>query len=134
MHPYAWLLVLIIFTWTPPHFWALAIYRQQEYANADIPMLPVTHGVFFTKLCIVLYTCLLWAVTLLPFAAGMSGFLYLIFACILGALFLGHTLVLLRSKSATYALKTFSFSIWYLLVLFIFLLMDNFLSRIDKFL
>ncbi len=132
MHPYAWLLVLIIFTWTPPHFWALAIYRQQEYANAHIPMLPVTHGVFFTKLCIVLYTCLLWAVTLLPFAVGMSGFLYFIFAFVMGGIFLGHTLVLFRSKSPTAALKTFSFSIWYLLLLFIFLLMDNFLSRITK--
>jgi protoheme IX farnesyltransferase len=134
MHAFAWLLVLIIFTWTPPHFWALAIYRQQEYAAANIPMLPVTHGLFFTKLCIVLYTCLLWAVTLLPYVVGMSGLLYFIFAFILGAVFLGYALILFRSKSPSFALKTFSFSILYLLLLFIFLLMDYFLSRIDKFL
>lgn len=124
IHAYALLLVLIVFTWTPPHFWALAIYRHQEYAKANIPMLPVTHGIPFTKLCIVLYTCLLWGVTLLPFAVGMSGPLYLILAIILGSVFLIYTLVLFQTNSLAFALKTFTFSIVYLLLLFIALLLD----------
>ena len=124
IHAYALLLVLIVFTWTPPHFWALAIYRHQEYAKANIPMLPVTHGIPFTKLCIVLYTCLLWGVTLLPFAVGMSGPLYLILAIILGSIFLIYTLVLFQTNSLPFALKTFTFSIVYLLLLFVALLLD----------
>lgn len=125
IHAYALLLSLIIFTWTPPHFWALAIYRNHEYKKAKIPMLPVTHGVPFTKLCIVLYTLLLWAVSLLPFAVGMSGAPYAILATFLGALFFIYTLVLFQTKSQIFALKTFSFSILYLMLLFVILLIDH---------
>lgn len=129
IHAYALLLVLIIFTWTPPHFWALAIYRHQEYAKVNIPMLPVTHGIPFTKLCIVLYTCLLWGITLLPFAVGMSGLLYLSLALILGSVFVGYALVLFQTNSLIFALKTFTFSIVYLLLLFIALLLDHIVSK-----
>lgn len=125
IHAYALLLTLIIFTWTPPHFWALAIYRHKEYANANIPMLPVTHGIPFTKLCIVLYTLLLWVVTLLPFVVGMSGPLYATLATVLGGIFLSYTLILFRRNSPNFALKTFSFSILYLMLLFIMLLVDH---------
>ncbi len=125
---FAWLLVLIIFTWTPPHFWALAIHRKKDYENANIPMLPNTHGISFTKLYIVLYTILLFAVTLLPYAVQMTGLLYFISAVLLGILFLIQTLILYRSKSNTVALKTFSFSILYLLLLFGALLIDHYIQ------
>jgi len=124
----AWILVLIIFTWTPPHFWALAIYRCEDYQKANIPMLPITHGIHFTKLCIVLYTLLLFGITLLPYAIQMSGILYLIAAIILGSLFLFKVIVLYRTNSNPMAFKTFSFSILYLLLLFIALLIDHYVQ------
>lgn len=127
IHPHALLLVLIIFVWTPPHFWSLAIYRREDYLKANIPMLPVTHGIPFTKLAIVLYTLLLIIVTLLPFIVGMSGLLYLSVALILGAWFLIQTLRLYRSQTNQdkTALNTFSFSIIYLLLLFLAMLLDT---------
>ncbi|MCA0402643.1 MAG: heme o synthase [Proteobacteria bacterium] len=127
LDPEALLLVLIIFTWTPPHFWALAIYRLEDYKQAEIPMLPVTHGVPFTKLNIVLYTILLMVVSVLPFVVGMSGWLYLIGALILGFRFLQWTIYLYRSEVPAIAMKTFRFSIVYLLVLFVFLLVDHYI-------
>jgi protoheme IX farnesyltransferase len=132
LNPNAWLLVLIIFTWTPPHFWALAIYRRVDYQKANIPMLPVTHGVPFTKLCVVLYTLLLLAISLFPYMTQMSGLFYLISALILGALFLKQTLVLYKTKKEETAFKTFSFSILYLLLLFAALLLDHFLTVWSK--
>ncbi len=123
---FAWLLVLIIFTWTPPHFWALAIYRKEDYQNANVPMLPNTHGIAFTKLFMVLYAILLLVITLLPYATHMSGILYLSCALILGILFLRQTIVLYKTESNTIALKTFSFSIVYLLLLFSALLLDHY--------
>lgn len=126
INAYALLLVLIIFAWTPPHFWSLAIYRSSEYRNANVPMLPVTHGIRFTKLSIVLYTLLLIAITLLPFAAGMSGLIYLISALVLGIAFLLQTLLLYYSNKELEARKTFGFSIVYLLCLFLALLVDHY--------
>lgn len=125
IHANALLLVLIIFIWTPPHFWSLAIYRRTEYQQANIPMLPVTHGVLFTKLCIVLYTILLFAITLLPFVTQMSGIPYLLAAMLLNTLFLTQTVILYKSQDEKTALKTFSFSITYLLLLFGALLIDH---------
>ncbi|SEQ86808.1 protoheme IX farnesyltransferase [Pseudomonas sp. NFACC02] len=121
------LLVLIIFAWTPPHFWALAIHRKDEYAKAAIPMLPVTHGERYTKLHIVLYTCVLLAVSLMPFVIKMSGVLYLICASVLGIRFLHWALVLYRGSRPHAAINTFKYSIWYLLLLFIALLVDHYL-------
>ncbi|MFC3606199.1 heme o synthase [Stutzerimonas tarimensis] len=121
------LLVLIIFAWTPPHFWALAIHRKEEYAKANIPMLPVTHGVAYTKLHIFFYTLVLFAVSLLPFAIHMSGLLYLASAIALGARFLYWALVLYRDTRPNAALATFKYSIWYLFLLFIALLVDHYL-------
>lgn len=126
MDPQALLLVLIIFTWTPPHFWALAIYRFEEYKHAEIPMLPVTHGIAFTKLNVLLYTILLLVVTVLPFAVGMSGWLYLGGAILLGGRFLYWTIVLYRSEQPAVAMRTFRFSIVYLMLLFVFLLIDHY--------
>lgn len=123
--PNALLLVLIIFAWTPPHFWALAIYRREDYKKAEIPMLPVTHGVQYTKLSIVLYTLLLFTSTLLPFVSGMSGLLYLCLAILLGSCFLFQTIRLYQSNLNQTALHTFSFSIIYLLLLFTALLLDQ---------
>lgn len=120
------LLVLIIFTWTPPHFWALAIYRLKEYSKADIPMLPVTHGVAFTKLNILLYTCLLLAVSSLPFVVGMSGLLYFIGTLILGSRFLYLAIKLKKQDNPALAMQTFRFSIVYLLLLFLLLLVDHY--------
>jgi len=128
LDPNAWLLVLIIFTWTPPHFWALAIHRRDEYASAGIPMLPVTHGIPFTKLCITLYSFLLLAVSLLPVAVGMSGLLYFISALVLGLIFLAYALVLQFSDNPLIAMKTFQYSIFYLLFLFAALLLDHYLT------
>ncbi len=121
------LLVLIIFAWTPPHFWALAIHRKAEYAKADIPMLPVTHGEHYTKVHILLYTCVLLAVSLLPYAIHMSGPLYLACAVLLGARFLQWAWVLYRGVRPHAAIKTFKYSVWYLFLLFIALLVDHYL-------
>lgn len=121
------LLVLIIFAWTPPHFWALAIHRKEEYAKADIPMLPVTHGEQYTKVHILLYTGIMLAVTLLPFAIHMSGLLYLACAALLGARFLYWASVLYRDSRPHAAIKTFRYSIIYLFALFIALLADHYL-------
>lgn len=123
---HALLLVLIIFAWTPPHFWALAIHRKEEYAKAGIPMLPVTHGNRYTELHILLYTLMLLAVTLLPFATGMSGWIYLAGATVLGLRFLQYAVRLLRGDDRRVALATFKYSITYLMVLFVVLLVDHF--------
>ncbi|MCY1410842.1 Protoheme IX farnesyltransferase [compost metagenome] len=121
------LLVLIIFAWTPPHFWALAIHRKEEYAKADIPMLPVTHGEHYTKVHILLYTFALLAVSLLPFVIHMSGLLYLACALALGLRFLQCAWVLYRGTRPHAAIKTFKYSIYYLFLLFIALLLDHYL-------
>lgn len=123
--PYGLLLVLIIFAWTPPHFWALAIHRRHDYAAAGLPMLPVTHGVRFTQINIILYTILLILTTWLPFLTQMSGIPYFIGANILNGWFLIHTIRLYRINSDTVAMKTFRVSIFYLLLLFIVLLVDH---------
>lgn len=124
---HALLLVLIIFTWTPPHFWSLAVHRVKDYRNANIPMLPVTHGVDFTKTCILLYTVLLFAVSLLPFIVGMSQWLYLIAAIILGSVFMVYAIRLKFSQKPLLAIHTFHFSNFYLCTLFIVLLVDHYL-------
>lgn len=129
IHPHALLLVLIIFLWTPPHFWSLAIYREQDYFQANIPMLPVTHGVRYTKFSILLYTLLLMMSSLLPFVVGMSGWFYLTISSILGIAFLVQTLRLYITESKRTALNTFSFSILYLLLLFSALLLDKLWSE-----
>lgn len=121
------LLVLIIFAWTPPHFWALAIHRKEEYAKADIPMLPVTHGEHYTKLHILLYTAALLAVSLLPYVIHMSGPLYLACAVVLGVRFLHWAWVLYRGSRPHAAIRTFKYSIAYLFLLFIALLVDHYL-------
>ncbi|HUF73710.1 MAG TPA: heme o synthase [Gammaproteobacteria bacterium] len=123
---YALLLFLIIFTWTPPHFWALAISRKSDYEKADIPMLPVTHGVAVTKSFVFYYTILLVIVTLLPYLTGMSGPLYLIAALLLGSGFLYYAIVLKRTDDSRVALRTFHYSISYLVALFTFLLLDHY--------
>ena len=124
---YALLLVLIIFVWTPPHFWALAIFRRADYARAMVPMLPVTHGVEYTRWQILFYTVLLVAVTILPWAAGMSGLFYLGGALVLGAVFLGYAWKLMDPPDEMYAMKVFNYSIVYLMALFAFLLLDHWL-------
>ncbi|HEC52162.1 hypothetical protein LCGC14_0179850 [marine sediment metagenome] len=120
------LLVLIIFAWTPPHFWALAIHRKAEYAKVDIPMLPVTHGERYTKLHILLYTFILLAVSMLPFVIHMSGVLYLVVATALGLRFIDWAWALWRDSRPHAAIKTFKFSLWYLLWLFVALLVDHY--------
>ena len=125
--PYALLLVLIIFVWTPPHFWALAIYRKDEYAKESIPMLPVTHGVAFTKLQIVLYTIILFLVSLLPYIVLMSGVIYLISALVLSTVFLYYSIKLYLGEGDEYAMKTFTYSIYYIFLIFIALLADHFI-------
>ncbi|GGI90159.1 heme o synthase [Legionella impletisoli] len=127
LDPHALLLVLIIFTWTPPHFWALAIYRFEDYKDAEIPMLPVTHGIRFTKLNVLLYTILLIVVTCLPFLVEMSGWLYLTGALVLGGRFLYWAIVLYRSNKPVVAMRTFRYSIVYLMLLFLFLLLDHYI-------
>ena len=122
----ALLLFLIIFIWTPPHFWALAIKRRKEYAKAGIPMLPVTHGVAFTKLQILLYTFMLFAVSLMPFLVQMSGIIYLAGAVALGIGFLRYAIILYRSDDDSIAMRTFGYSILYLSLLFAFLLADHY--------
>jgi len=121
----AWLLVLIIFVWTPPHFWALALYREHDYRNAGLPMLPVTHGNDFTRLHILLYTFMLLVITLLPFVIRMSGYMYLASALILGAIFIAYAWKLYKAYSDELARKTFRYSILYLSLLFIALLIDH---------
>ena len=122
----AWILVLIIFAWTPPHFWALALYRREEYAKSGLPMLPVTHGEEYTRLQILLYTIILVAVTLMPFAMRMSGFIYLGSAMLLNAVFMWYALSLYRKYSDALAKSMFKFSILYLTLLFASLLVDHY--------
>jgi len=126
LDPEALLLVLIIFAWTPPHFWALAIYRLDDYKHAEIPMLPVTHGVPFTKLHVVLYTILLVISSLLPVVIGMSGWIYGTIAAILGARFLFWSIKLYYNDAGIIAMRTFRFSIVYLMLLFVGLLLDHY--------
>jgi len=127
LDPQALLLFLIIFVWTPPHFWALAIYRKEEYALVDIPMLPVTHGAEFTRLQILLYTILLVIVTTLPYLTGMSGLVYLAGVSVLNVGFMWYALRMMTSKDILLPMQTFAFSITYLMVLFIFLLADHYI-------
>lgn len=126
VEPEAMLLCLIIFLWTPPHFWALALYRVDDYARAGLPMLPVTHGNAFTRLHVLLYTVILVAGTVLPFIYGMSGWIYLVSALVLGAMFLGYAAALWRRYSDELARKTFRFSIIYLMLMFAALLVDHY--------
>jgi len=125
---HAMLLFLIIFAWTPPHFWSLALYRTEDYARAGLPMLPVTHGKRYTQLQVLLYTLILFAVSLLPFAVRMSGWLYLAAACALGAAFVAYAVRLYVAYSDALARRTFRFSILYLSLLFAALLIDHYLA------
>lgn len=127
IHAYGLLLVLIVFTWTPPHFWALAIHREKDYAKAEIPMLPNTHGVDFTKTCIVLYTVLLCLICVLPYLTGMSGALYLAGSTVLNGYFLYMALKLKFRAEPDTAMATFKFSIIHLMVLFVVLLVDHYI-------
>ena len=122
----AWILVLIIFIWTPPHFWALAMYRRDDYAKSGLPMLPVTHGMKFTQLQILLYTIALFATTMLPFAVGMSGLIYLASAVVLGAIFFYYSWQIYRHYTDLIARKAFTYSIIYLSLLFAVLLVDHY--------
>jgi protoheme IX farnesyltransferase len=124
--PEALLLVLIIFAWTPPHFWALALYRTEEYAKAGLPMLPVTHGNKYTRLHVLLYSLILFACTLLPFAYGMSGLIYLASALVLSTMFVVYAVRLYIAYSDDLAKRTFRFSIIYLSLLFAALLVDHY--------
>ena len=126
IHHNALLLVLIIFAWTPPHFWALAVHRKDEYAKAKIPMLPVTHGERYTKINILLYTLLLIIVTTMPYLTGMLGWLYLVSSLLLGWGFLYWAIVMLRSEGGNSGMKTFQYSIVYLMVLFAVMLVDHY--------
>lgn len=128
IHPYALLLFLIIFVWTPPHFWALAIARREEYAKVEIPMLPVTHGPEFTRLHILLYTVLLLIVTLLPYLTGMSGLIYLAAAVPLGLGFIYFAILMMRRKDDRTAMQTFGYSIIYLMIMFAALLVDHYVA------
>ncbi|MFC3122584.1 heme o synthase [Agaribacter flavus] len=127
IHAYGLLLVLIVFTWTPPHFWALAIHREKDYAKANIPMLPNTHGIAFTKTCVLLYTVLLCLVCALPYLVGMSGGIYLMGSSILNAWFVYMACKLKFFPSKTTAMDTFKFSILHLMLLFVLLLLDHYL-------
>ncbi len=122
----AMILCLIIFLWTPPHFWALALYRAEDYRRAGLPMLPVTHGAELTRLHVLLYTLVLFAATLLPFVSGMSGLFYLVAALVLGAGFTAYAWRLWRHYSDALARKTFRFSLWHLSLLFAALLIDHY--------
>ena len=126
--PEAMMLCLIIFLWTPPHFWALALYRVEDYRKAGLPMLPITHGPEFTRLQVLLYTLVLFAATLLPFVYGMSGWIYLLAALFLGGIFILYAWQLWRDYSDLLARATFRFSIWHLSLLFAALLLDHYLS------
>jgi len=130
LSPEAWILFLIIFCWTPPHFWALALYRRVEYAKVGIPMLPVTHGEKFTLLHIVLYTIILVIVTMMPFSIGMTGLIYLFFATILNAIFLYYVVMLYRYYSDKLSMKIFRYSILYLGLIFTAFLIDHYFKFI----
>jgi protoheme IX farnesyltransferase len=125
--PEALMLCLIIFLWTPPHFWALALYRAEDYRKSGLPMLPITHGAEFTRLQVLLYTLVLFAASLLPFTYRMSGWLYALCAVVLGAVFIGYAIALWREYSDALARRTFRFSILYLSLLFSALLLDHYL-------
>lgn len=125
--PHALLLFLIIFTWTPPHFWALALHRREDYAKVDIPMLPVTHGDRFTRLQILFYTVLLFAVAMLPFSTGMNGPVYLLGALVLNVWYLYYAVALLYSRNPALPMKSFRFSITYLMGIFALLLIDRYI-------
>lgn len=126
LHGYALLLVMIIFTWTPPHFWALAIHRRDDYARVNMPMLPVTHGIEFTKSAILLYTLLLCLVCLLPYIVGMTGAIYLLGSTLLNLRFLQYAWKLKFAAGPETAMATFKFSILHLMVLFLLLLVDHY--------
>jgi protoheme IX farnesyltransferase len=128
VHAYALLLCLIIFVWTPPHFWALAIFRRDDYSRAQVPMLPVTHGVAYTRQHVLYYTILLLIVTVLPYLTGMSGLFYLGGALVLGGGFLYYAIVLLDPPNDLFPLKVFNYSIVYLMALFAFLLIDHYVD------
>jgi len=130
VHAHALLLFLIIFAWTPPHFWALAIARRDDYAKVNIPMLPVTHGVEFTRLHVLLYTIILCLVTMLPWLTGMSGLPYLGAALLLNALFLRQAIALKRSTARELPMRMFHFSVQYLMWLFLALLVDHYIFRL----
>jgi protoheme IX farnesyltransferase len=127
VHPYALLLFLIIFIWTPPHFWALAIFRREDYSRAQVPMLPVTHGVVYTRWHVLFYTVLLLVITMLPYLTGMSGLFYLGGALVLGGGFLYYAVRLLDPPDDFFAMRVFNYSIVYLMALFAFLLVDHYL-------
>lgn len=129
LDPHALLLFLIIFIWTPPHFWALAIYRRADYAKVAIPMLPITHGLEVTRWHILAYTVILLIVSILPYLTGMAGVFYLGGALVLGAGFLYYAIRLMRPPDELFALKTFNYSIIYLAALFAFLLIDHYLPQ-----
>ncbi len=126
----AWTLVLIIFIWTPPHFWALALYRNNDYAKSGLPMLPVTHGKQFTRLHILLYSFVLFAATLLPFVVRMSGMVYLTAAVVLSGIFISYAWRLYKNYSDELSRKLFRFSILYLALLFAALLVDHWVALI----
>jgi protoheme IX farnesyltransferase len=126
IHHDALLLFLIIFAWTPPHFWALALYRRDEYARAGLPMLPVTHGEAYTRLHLLLYSLLLFAVSMLPVGTGMSGWIYLVGAVVLGGRFILYGSRLYRQYSDPLAKETFRYSIWYLSLLYAVMLVDHY--------
>lgn len=130
LDPNSLLLFLIIFAWTPPHFWALAIYRREDYAKVDMPMLPVTHGVEFTRLHILLYTILMVLVSLLPYLVGMSGVFYLVGAVLLGVGFLYYAIRMQYDHADRLAMQTFSYSLIYLMLMFAFLLIDHYIPLI----
>lgn len=132
IHGHALLLVLIIFAWTPPHFWALAIHRREEYAAVEIPMLPVTHGVAYTKLHILLYTIIMFLITMLPYATRMSGPLYLLGAVVLGIGFLYWAIELMRGKNPKAPMETFRYSIIYLMALFVIMLVDHYIFPVSS--
>ena len=132
LHSVAIILFLIIFTWTPPHFWALAIHRREEYAKVNIPMLPVTHGIEFTNLHILFYTILLIIVTILPYLIGFSGWVYLISALILGARYLYYAIAIRDQEREDIPMKSFWFSITYLMMIFVFLIVDHYLPLVSK--
>jgi len=132
LHSVAIILFLIIFTWTPPHFWALAIHRREEYAKVNIPMLPVTHGIEFTNLHILFYTILLIIVTVLPYLIGFSGWVYLIGALVFGARYLYYALAIRDQEREDIPMKSFWFSITYLMMIFVFLLVDHYLPLASK--
>ena len=131
VHPYALLLFLIVFIWTPPHFWALAIFRKDDYSRAQVPMLPVTHGVTYTRWHVLFYTVLLVVITMLPYLTGMSGLFYLGGALVLGAGFLWYAIRLMDPPDPFFPMRVFNYSIIYLMALFAFLLVDHWLLPAD---